>query len=117
VLTKEFAERFAHGWVAAWNSHDLEAILAHYADTFEMCSPLIVELVGEPSGVLHGKEMIAPHWSSAIAHLPNLHLELLGVMLGTSSVVIHYHGPKGEGAEVFWFDDEWKVMRAVAHYA
>jgi ketosteroid isomerase-like protein len=39
--------RFASDWIAAWNSHDLDRILAHYEDDFEMTSPLIVALVGE----------------------------------------------------------------------
>lgn len=27
---------FAHEWIAAWNAHDLERILAHYADDVEL---------------------------------------------------------------------------------
>jgi hypothetical protein len=46
-MEKGFAERFAKEWVAAWNSHDLELILAHYEDDFEMSSPIITALVGE----------------------------------------------------------------------
>ena len=42
-LTREFAHQFAEDWIAVWNSHDLEAILSHYTDDFEMSSPLIVQ--------------------------------------------------------------------------
>ena len=49
LMEKGFAERFAKEWVAAWNSHDLERILSHYEDDFEMLSPIITALVGEPS--------------------------------------------------------------------
>jgi hypothetical protein len=31
-VTREDAERFAAEWVAAWNAHDLEEILAHDVD-------------------------------------------------------------------------------------
>ena len=41
LMEKSFAKRFAMEWVAAWNSHDLERILAHYEDDFEMSSPII----------------------------------------------------------------------------
>jgi ketosteroid isomerase-like protein len=58
-MEKGFAERFAKEWVAAWNSHDLERILAHYEDDFEMSSPIITTLVGEPSGKLRGKMAVA----------------------------------------------------------
>ena len=30
------AERFAADWIDAWNRHDLDAILAHYADDFDL---------------------------------------------------------------------------------
>jgi ketosteroid isomerase-like protein len=50
-----FAERFANEWIAAWNSHDLERILEHYEDDFEMSSPIIAALAGESSGKLRGK--------------------------------------------------------------
>lgn len=42
MISREFAERFAKDWVDAWNRHDLEAVLSHYADDFEMSSPYIV---------------------------------------------------------------------------
>lgn len=38
MMENGFAERFANVWIAAWNSHDLERILAHYEDEFEMSS-------------------------------------------------------------------------------
>ncbi|MFC6805599.1 hypothetical protein ACFQE2_07705 [Methylophaga thalassica] len=55
-MDKNAAEQFAHEWIAAWNSHDLTQILSHYDDDFEMTSPLIVKLMGEPSGKLKGKK-------------------------------------------------------------
>jgi hypothetical protein len=67
MLNKTFAERFAAEWIAAWNSHDLDRVLSHYADDFEMSSPYIAELAGEPSGKLKGKEaftLIGPALSS-----------------------------------------------------
>ena len=27
-----FAEHFANDWIAAWNAHDLDRVLSHYAD-------------------------------------------------------------------------------------
>jgi ketosteroid isomerase-like protein len=34
---KEFAEE----WIASWKSHDLDRILAHYADDVEVTTPMI----------------------------------------------------------------------------
>lgn len=117
MLTREFALRFTDEWIAAWNSRDLDRILSHYTDDFEMASPVIVEFMGEPSGTLKGKAAVREYWSRALARIPDLHFDLLAVFAGASSVVIHYRGPRGSGAEVFWFNDAGKVHRAAAHYA
>jgi len=116
-VTREFALRFAGEWIAAWNARDLDRILSHYTDDFEMSSPVIVELMGEPSGTLRGKSAVREYWSRALARLPDLHFDLEGVYAGASSAVIHYHGPRGPSAEAFWFNAEGKVHRAAAHYA
>ena len=48
----EEAQSFAAEWVAAWNAHDIDAVLAHYADDFTMTTPMIKNLLGIPSGTL-----------------------------------------------------------------
>ncbi len=51
MLENNFAEHFAADWIDSWNSHDLERILSHYTDDFEMASPVIIKVAGEPSGI------------------------------------------------------------------
>ena len=43
------ASNFATEWIAAWNSHDLEAILSHYAPQVVLTSPVAAKLTGETS--------------------------------------------------------------------
>ena len=62
MISEDWARNFAAEWIAAWNVHDLERILSHYIDDFEMQSALIVERMGVRSGILKGKEAIRPHW-------------------------------------------------------
>lgn len=69
-MEKGFSERFAKEWVAAWNSHDLDRILAHYDDDFEMSSPIITTLVGELSGRLQGKTAVGAYWAKALRSIP-----------------------------------------------
>ncbi|MDQ6926152.1 MAG: nuclear transport factor 2 family protein, partial [Candidatus Eremiobacteraeota bacterium] len=38
-MTGAEARAFAKSWIDAWNAHDIEGILAHYTDDFEMSSP------------------------------------------------------------------------------
>ena len=111
------AERFAAEWIDAWNAHDLKRVLSHYTDDFEMTSPVIIQVAGEPSGKLVGKAAVGAYWRTALERLPDLHFELVSVLVGVDSVAIHYRGAGGRPAiEVFFFRADGKVSRAVAHY-
>jgi ketosteroid isomerase-like protein len=111
-----FFERFAAEWVAAWNAHDLDRVLALYEDDFEMHSPLIPELAGEPSGKLKGKAAVGAYWAKALRLLPDLHFELVTVLAGVDSVTLYYRGHRGMSAEALHFGPEGKVREAYAHY-
>ena len=116
-MNREFARHFADEWIAAWNSRDLERVLAHYADDFEMNSPIIVQLAGEPSGRLKGKAAVGAYWAKALALIPELHFELISTLVGVNSITLYYKGAGGRlAAEVFHFGPEGKVVRAFAHY-
>jgi ketosteroid isomerase-like protein len=116
-MEKGFAERFAKEWVAAWNSHDLARVLAHYEDDFEMSSPIITILIGEPSGKLRGKAAVGAYWAKALRTIPDLRFELLAALAGVNSVTVYYQGHRGQAAEVLHFGPSGKVREASAHYA
>jgi ketosteroid isomerase-like protein len=116
MMQKGFAERFAREWVEAWNAHDLERVLSHYEDDFEMSSPIIVTLMGEPSGKLKGKAAVGAYWAKALKLLPELRFEFLAVLAGTESVVVYCRGHRGLTAEVLHFGETGKVRAAFAHY-
>lgn len=117
MIDPDFAHRFAAAWIDAWNRHDLEAILAHYADDFEMRSPLIAQLAGEPSGRLGGKAAVGAYWETALQRMPDLRFTLLDVLVGVDSLLLHYQGARGPAAEWFEFGEDGSVIRAAAHYA
>ena len=112
------AQQFAAEWIAAWNSHDLDRILSHYTDDFEMSSPRIVEYLAEPSGTLAGKDNLRAYWTIGLSRNPNLHFTLVEVLAGANSLAIHYRNEKGVAvSEVLFFDSTGRVFRAAAHYA
>lgn len=118
MLERAFSEHFAADWVAAWNAHDLDRILAHYADDFEMTSPVIVQIAGEPSGTLRGKQAVGVYWRKALQLIPDLQFELISLLVGVGSVTLYYKGARGRlAAEVFHFGPDRKVVKAFAHYA
>lgn len=116
MIDRAFAGRFAEEWIAAWNRHDLDQILAHYADDFVMSSPRIAVVVGEPSGCLVGKPAIREYWKRALELAPDLHFALEAVFVGADCVVLRYQGVRGPAAEVFFFDEQGRVERAAASY-
>ena len=118
MIDQEFAEHFAQEWIDSWNGHDLDRVLSHYADDFEMSSPVIVTIAGEPSGTLKGKEEVGAYWAQALRLIPDLRFELISVLIGVDSIALYYKGARGRlAAEVFLFDPARKVAKAYAHYA
>ncbi len=116
-MTRDEALAFAREWVAAWNAHDLGRILSHHADGFEMTSPYIASLAGEPTGTLVGKEAVGAYWRAALERFPDLRFELVDVLVGVGSVAIYYIGVRGRRAcEVLLLGPDGKVVRAIAHY-
>jgi ketosteroid isomerase-like protein len=117
MLDKTFAEHFATDWIESWNSHDLDRILSHYSDDFEMSSPIIIKIAEVPSGTLKGKEKVRQYWAKALKMIPDLQFELITVLIGVNSLTIYYKGTRGFSAEVFHFNTEGRVFKAFAHYS
>lgn len=117
MITRDFARHFAAEWIAAWNSHDLQRVLSHYTDDFEMSTPFIVSLMNEPTGTLKGKDKVGAYWGAALQKYTDLRFELIDILYGVDTVVIYYHSILGKkSAEFFWFDSSGKAWKAIAHY-
>ena len=111
------AQAFAEEWVAAWNAHDLERILTHYSDDFEIITPMIKMSLGVDTGSLVGKPAISDYWRAALEKIPDLHFELLDVCEGVNSIAVYYKSVMDKRAiEVMEFDAGGKVERDVVHY-
>src|SRR4051812_5407158 len=89
------AQALAKHWIAAWNAHDLDAVLAHFHDDVVFHSPLIPQLVGEPSGTVKGQDALRAYWTAGLQAIPDLHFELLTVFNGVDLVAIHYRNQRG----------------------
>lgn len=116
MLDNTFVNHFAADWIDSWNKHDLERVLSHYSDDFEMTSPVIIKVAGEPSGTLKGKQAVGAYWAKALQLFPGLHFELVAALAGVNSITLYYNGVSGPAAEVFHFNQDGKVARAYAHY-
>lgn len=82
-------------WIDAWNSHDLERILALYSDDAEMTSDKIPALGFDPTGTVRGKERLRQYWRKGLDLLPNLHFTLIDVYVSPDSLVVFYRNDRG----------------------
>jgi len=66
MLTEIEAHDFAHHWVQAWNSHDLDTILSHYAADVILVSPVAAKLLDNPSGKVIGMEVLRAYFTRGL---------------------------------------------------
>jgi len=67
----------AQEWLTAWNAHDLERILAHYADDVELSSPFVAKLTGRTEGVLRGKAALRDYFARGLQAYPTLRFDFI----------------------------------------
>ena len=109
---------FAQEWVQAWNSHDLERILAHYEEDVTLVSPVAREIFGAERGMVRGKPELRRYFARGLERLPNLTFRLQRVYSGVDSVVVEYSRDDGRhAAEFMAFANSGRVVQVVAHYA
>ena len=80
MITEAEIKGFARQWVAAWNSHDLDAIMSHYDVDVVLISPVAAKILNKPSGTVEGDAALRNYFKCGLELYPNLHFELLDVM-------------------------------------
>lgn len=109
---------FAEAWIAAWNAHDLDRVLAHYSADIELTTPMIRMALGIDTGTLRGKTAVREYWTAGLQRFPELAFELIAATASIDSIAIVYRAVLGLTAvEVLFFDDNDLVYRAIVHYS
>ena len=117
-MTDEEALRIARGWIAAWNSHDIDRILSHYSDAIELTSPLVSRILGAGVNVVSGKAALRKYFLRGLDAFPDLKFELWGAYPGLDTLIVHYQSVRGlHGAEFMRIDSSARVCQVIAHYA
>jgi predicted ester cyclase len=116
-MTRDEAWKLAKDWVAAWNAHDLDLILAHYDDAIELISPIAAQLLGRGDGKVLGKQDLRAYFQRGLQAYPDLQFRLDHVLWGINSVVLFYTNQKGiQAGEFMELSATGKVARVVANY-
>ena len=104
---------FAIEWEAAWNSHQLDRILAHYSPDVIFRSHKAMRLVG--SGEIHGRDALKAYWAKALEQQPDLSFVVADVFFGHAMIVITYQNQTGVlAAETLRFGNDGLVIEASA---
>jgi ketosteroid isomerase-like protein len=116
-MTKDEARELANHWVDAWNSHDLDSIMAHYEDDIELTSPVVAQLLGTSDGKVVGKSTVRAYFKRGLEAYPELHFHLEDVLWGVNSLLLYYTNQKGtRTAEYMELSANGRVARVVANY-
>lgn len=104
-MNRTEAESFAQGWVEAWNRHDIDALLAHFADDVTFTSPDAVRRAEGSEGVIRGKQALRAYWTEGVRRIPDLRFELVGVYVGIATLAINCRNQRGAMVnEILRFD-------------
>lgn len=83
-------EAIAEKWFAAFNAHDLEALLSLYDDNARHYSPKLKVRRPETNGLLQGKDALRDWWRDAFDRLPTLHYKVNSLTANASRVFMEY---------------------------
>lgn len=117
MLTEKQAREFAGHWIDGWNSHNLNTIMAHYDEGVVLTSPVAQKIMNIPSGTIEGKAALQVYFAKGLDVYPDLRFELIEVMWGINSVVVHYKNQKGtKVGEFMELNPTGKVIKVVVNY-
>jgi uncharacterized protein (TIGR02246 family) len=102
---------FVDGWLRAWNAHDLDGVLGHFAEDVVFSSPVAGRLLEGGDGVVRGRAALRAYWAEGLRRIPDLHFELVDVYTGVDTIVINYRNQRGGLVnEVLTFDGPLVVV-------
>lgn len=117
MIRREKAWKFAHEWLDAWNKHDVNLIMQHYADSIEFCSPVVEKVLGTSNGIVQGIDNLRDYFSRQLKKFSTLHFQLLDVFASPQSIVLYYKINRGLlAAEVMILDSDMKATKVYANY-
>jgi hypothetical protein len=115
-VERSWAQLLADQWVRAWNAHDVEAVLSHFAEDVIFTSPVAAHVVPDTAGVVRGKDALRAYWSLALSKVPDLHFEVVSVFVGVSTLVIAYRNQRGDLVSEVLEVEDGLVVRGHATY-
>lgn len=83
-------KEIANKWFAAFNAHDLEALLALYHNEAQHYSPKLKVHQPSTNGLIVGKTALRTWWQDAFERLPQLHYAVQKLTADDEQVFMEY---------------------------
>ncbi len=83
-------EKIAKNWFNAFNTHDLETLLALYHENARHYSPKLKIRQPETNGLVTGKEALRTWWKDAFERLPSLNYEVTQLTANENRIFMEY---------------------------
>jgi ketosteroid isomerase-like protein len=115
-LQSAFVQQFAEEWISAWNSHDIERILSHYADDVTLVSPVALKRLG--NGTLRGKTALRDYFQGGLQAYPDFRFDLIDVFWGVDTTALLYSSSfrTARTVEVMQLASSGAILRVWANY-
>jgi hypothetical protein len=116
-LRDKKAGEFAASLVEAWNSHDLDRIVAYYSEDVVFSSPLVRTIGGGNSNTIRGRVALRSYFSVALCKFPSLRFRLRAVYAGDDAVIVLHDSVDGlVASEKLRLDEKGQIIRVWVYY-
>jgi ketosteroid isomerase-like protein len=110
-------EEIVNNWLDAWNHHDLDRIMEHYADNIEFTAQTVVTRWARADGKLKGKNELRSHFSKGLALAPDIHFTLEEILSAPSGYAVLYRRENGNRVlDTVELDDSGLAIKVTAYY-
>ncbi len=117
------AAELGRHWEDGWNGHDVDLIMAPFADTVVFSSPFVTRYTGSPSKTtIDGHDALRAYVVDALRRAPLVRYTLNDTYVAPDTLVLLYtfgvpDGPTRPGVDLMRVDGAGKVVEWRSHYA
>ncbi len=116
-MDRQQARIRAEQWIAAWNGRNLDAIMEHYAPSVRFSAPTVITRWNKADGVLIGIDALRQHFKRGLELAPNLHFELVDVLMGVDGMTIVYRRETGAFVvDVVLLNEDYQGVEVRVYY-
>jgi len=109
--------QLAQHWIDAWNAHELDRIMSHYAADVEFEANTVIRRWHKPDGILRGIGELREHFRLGLELAPDLRFELEDVFSAPSGYAVLYRRENANRVlDVVELNPEGKAQRVKAFY-